>query len=54
MRGHRGVIPLGNAAALSGIVAEIARAGDYVVCLGAGDITAWANDLPAALQAEAC
>ena len=54
MRGHRGVIPLKNAAALSGIVAEIARAGDYVVCLGAGDITAWANDLPAALQAEAC
>ena len=54
MRGHRGVIPLENAAALSGIVAEIARAGDYVVCLGAGDITAWANDLPAALQAEAC
>lgn len=54
MRGHRGVIPLENAAALSGIVAEIARAGDYVVCLGAGDITAWANDLPSALQAVAC
>ena len=54
MRGHRGVIPLENAAALSGIVAETARAGDYVVCLGAGDVTAWANDLPAALQAEAC
>ena len=54
MRGHRSVIPLENAAALSGVVAEIARPGDYVVCLGAGDITAWANDLPAALQAEAC
>ncbi len=54
MRGHRGVIPLENADALSGIVAETARAGDYVVCLGAGDITAWANGLPAALQAEAC
>lgn len=54
MRGHRGVVPLENAAALSGIVAEIARPGDFVVCLGAGDITAWANDLPAALQAEAC
>ena len=54
MRGHRGVIPLENAAALSGIVAETARAGDYVVCLGAGDVTAWANGLPAALQAEAC
>ena len=54
MRGHRGVIPLENAAALSGIVAETARPGDYVVCLGAGDVTAWANDLPAALQAEAC
>ena len=54
MRGHRSVVPLENATALSGVVAEIARPGDFVVCLGAGDITAWANDLPAALRTEAC
>jgi UDP-N-acetylmuramate--alanine ligase len=33
------------------VVAEEARAGDLVVCLGAGDITAWAHALPAALEA---
>jgi UDP-N-acetylmuramate--alanine ligase len=36
------------------MVHAIARPGDYVVCLGAGSITNWANALPgelAALQA---
>jgi len=32
-------------------VREQARPGDMVVCLGAGTISAWANGLPAALQA---
>ncbi|HXQ47854.1 MAG TPA: hypothetical protein VN806_14640, partial [Caulobacteraceae bacterium] len=27
------------------------KAGDLVVCLGAGDITAWAQALPAGLEA---
>jgi UDP-N-acetylmuramate--alanine ligase len=31
-------------------VAEIAKSGDLVVCLGAGNITAWANALPAQLR----
>jgi UDP-N-acetylmuramate--alanine ligase len=32
-------------------VAEEASAGDLVVCLGAGNITTWANALPGELQA---
>jgi UDP-N-acetylmuramate--alanine ligase len=31
-------------------VADIAAAGDLVVCLGAGNITAWANALPGQLR----
>ena len=31
--------------------AEIAKPGDYVVCLGAGSITNWANALPGQLAA---
>ena len=41
---------------LAGIVSEIAKPGDYVVCLGAGNITQWAYALPgelAALEAAA-
>jgi len=30
-------------------VREIARPGDFVVCLGAGSITNWAQALPAEL-----
>ena len=33
------------------IVRENAKAGDYVVCLGAGNITQWAYALPGELQA---
>jgi UDP-N-acetylmuramate--alanine ligase len=44
--GHRRVLPLSGPAALAGLVAEEARSGDLVVCLGAGDITAWAYALP--------
>ncbi|MGC8468418.1 MAG: UDP-N-acetylmuramate--L-alanine ligase [Acetobacteraceae bacterium] len=54
-RGHRSVVPLGNPADLAGMVHAIARPGDFVICLGAGSITAWANALPgelAALQAQ--
>ena len=31
------------------MILELAAAGDIVVCLGAGNITAWANALPAEL-----
>jgi UDP-N-acetylmuramate--alanine ligase len=44
--GHRRVLPLSGPPALAGLVAEEARSGDLVVCLGAGDITAWAYALP--------
>jgi UDP-N-acetylmuramate--alanine ligase len=48
-RGHRSVVPLTDPAHLAEMVHAIARHGDYVVCLGAGNITAWANALPAEL-----
>ena len=47
--GHRQALALPNPEALPGIVKEIARPGDYVVCLGAGNITQWAYALPAQL-----
>jgi UDP-N-acetylmuramate--alanine ligase len=48
-RGHRDVRALEGAEELPRIVAGIARTGDYVVCLGAGSISQWANALPAEL-----
>jgi UDP-N-acetylmuramate--alanine ligase len=48
--GHRRVAPLASAEALAGMVKGIAKPGDLVVCLGAGNITAWANALPGELQ----
>ena len=44
--GHRNVSALENAPALPGRIATIAGEGDYVVCLGAGNITQWAAVLP--------
>jgi UDP-N-acetylmuramate--alanine ligase len=52
-RGHRRVIALPDPGALPGLVRETAHAGDFVVCLGAGSITAWANALPRQLEALA-
>ncbi|MEM1396710.1 MAG: cyanophycin synthetase, partial [Pseudomonadota bacterium] len=49
--GHRDVRALGSFDDLPGVVAELAEPGDYVVCLGAGDITRYANELPSALEA---
>jgi len=49
--GHREVIPLDGSQQLAGIVRGIARSGDYVVCLGAGNITQWAYALPGELKA---
>ena len=45
-RGHRDVHPLEAPEALPGMIAELAKPGDLVVCLGAGSISAWANALP--------
>src|SRR4051794_5964538 len=50
-RGHRNVIPLPGAGELAGIVKGLAQPGDYVVCLGAGNITQWAYALPGELKA---
>lgn len=44
--GHRHVIPLGSPETLAEIVKASSHSGDYVVCLGAGTITNWANALP--------
>jgi UDP-N-acetylmuramate--alanine ligase len=51
-RGHRSVVSLPSPKDLADIVAGIADPGDFVVCVGAGSITAWANALPAELQAR--
>src|SRR3546814_7578321 len=50
-RGHRHVLALPGPEQLPGMVMELAQPGDLVVCLGAGNITAWANALPGELQA---
>ena len=48
--GHRHVLSLDNPGALAALVAAEAKTGDLVVCLGAGDITAWAYALPGQLE----
>jgi UDP-N-acetylmuramate--alanine ligase len=50
-RGHRHVLALDGPPQLAGLVKNIARPGDYVVCLGAGSITQWAYALPGELAA---
>ncbi|MBX2829820.1 MAG: UDP-N-acetylmuramate--L-alanine ligase [Rhodospirillales bacterium] len=50
-RGHRHVSALEGPEKLAEAVAAEAKPGDLVVCLGAGSISAWANALPAQLQA---
>jgi UDP-N-acetylmuramate--alanine ligase len=49
--GHRNVVALQSPDELAKVVSELARPGDYVVCMGAGTITNWANLLPSQLQA---
>jgi UDP-N-acetylmuramate--alanine ligase len=50
-RGHRQVIPLEAPQELAGLVRRLARSGDIVVFLGAGNITQWAYALPGELAA---
>ena len=50
-RGHRHVLALESPQALAGLVAGIAKSGDYVVLLGAGTSTYWAAALPDELAA---
>ena len=49
--GHREVIPLLGADKLASIVRDVARPDDFVVLLGAGNITQWAYALPGELKA---
>ena len=44
-------VPLPAAPELAGIVKGLAKSGDLVVCLGAGNITQWAYALPGELKA---
>jgi len=48
-RGHRSVVPLPGPEHLAEMIHAIARPGDFVVCLGAGNITQWAAALPGQL-----
>ena len=50
MHGHRHVVALHGPDELPQLVREMAQPGDFVVCLGAGNITQWANALPAELD----
>ncbi|MEQ8666381.1 MAG: UDP-N-acetylmuramate--L-alanine ligase [Rhodospirillales bacterium] len=45
-RGHRQVEALPESGQLAAMIVERAKPGDLVVCLGAGNITQWANALP--------
>ncbi|WDR03834.1 UDP-N-acetylmuramate--L-alanine ligase [Devosia algicola] len=50
-RGHRDARVIDRPEALAPLIASRAEDGDYVVCLGAGNITQWANALPDELAA---
>ncbi|WP_372056167.1 UDP-N-acetylmuramate--L-alanine ligase [Tistrella mobilis] len=54
-RGHRHVVALDGPETLAAVVKPLVSHGDMIVCLGAGNITAWAEKLPrelAALEGE--
>jgi len=51
-RGHRQVLALDRPEELARTVSDLAEPGDIVVCLGAGSISTWANELPARLAAD--
>jgi UDP-N-acetylmuramate--alanine ligase len=50
-RGHRDARVIDRPEALAPLIASRAQDGDYVVCLGAGNITQWAASLPAEIGA---
>jgi UDP-N-acetylmuramate--alanine ligase len=50
--GHRHVLPLAAPGELAALIDRVAQRGDLVVCLGAGNITQWAQALPAELAAR--
>ncbi|OJJ10943.1 MULTISPECIES: UDP-N-acetylmuramate--L-alanine ligase [unclassified Roseibium] len=50
-RGHRQVQAINGPEELASVVKELAEPGDFVICLGAGNITQWAYALPDQLNA---
>ncbi|MCB1782434.1 MAG: UDP-N-acetylmuramate--L-alanine ligase [Alphaproteobacteria bacterium] len=50
--GHRDVYALEGKNDLARLLSGIAKPGDYIICMGAGDITSWAYALPEQLAAE--
>jgi UDP-N-acetylmuramate--alanine ligase len=51
VHGHRNVVALDGPDDLARIALDLADSGDFVVCLGAGTISQWANALPEQMQA---
>ena len=49
-RGHKHAKVLNDVSNLADMVAGMAEDGDYVICMGAGNISAWAYDLPEQLD----
>jgi UDP-N-acetylmuramate--alanine ligase len=50
LHGHRYVMALGHSDELAATVAKLVQPGDFVICLGAGNITQWAYALPGQLD----
>ncbi|WP_172296108.1 UDP-N-acetylmuramate--L-alanine ligase [Pseudoruegeria sp. HB172150] len=50
--GHRSARAISDEGDLAALVREFAEPGDMVVCLGAGTISSWANNLPAQLEKD--
>ncbi|HEY7807795.1 MAG TPA: UDP-N-acetylmuramate--L-alanine ligase [Croceibacterium sp.] len=50
--GHRSVNEIGGPDELAADLAQIVKPGDFVVCLGAGDITKWAAGLATAIAGK--
>ena len=48
--GHKDVQGLESRDALPALLADMVKPEDFVICMGAGDITAWAYDLPEQLE----
>ena len=48
-KGHKNVIKLNDKDELPSLIKSNAESGDMVVCVGAGSISAWANELPSLL-----
>ncbi|MBO0732907.1 MAG: UDP-N-acetylmuramate--L-alanine ligase [Methylocapsa sp.] len=51
--GHTHVLPLKSPEDLPALICSLAKQGDYIVFLGAGNITQWAHALPGQLAADA-